>query len=221
MSRSVKRRYDASRRQAQAAETRRHVIDTATPLFIERGYASTSMRQLAEASEVSLQTLYNTFESKFGLFSAVMDVIVVGDHEPVALADRPDLRAIEDIDDPAQLVGAIVATSTPILARLDRIYPTLRAAASSDPEVATAYQRFVLDARYDHYRQLAARLHDIGDAASATTTTRTADILWAVLSPDTYNLLTAHRSWSPAEFQAWATATLVATLLPEATDPPP
>ena len=217
MANVVKRPYDSSIRQAKRVETRRHVIDIATPLFVDHGYQATSMRQLAEASDVSLQTLYNTFDSKFGLFSAVMDVIVAGDHIPLAVGDRPDVRALESIEDPRLLVSAIVQTATPILSRLDRIYPTLRAAASSDPDVAAAYQRFALDARYATYRELGARLGSIGALAPGTTATRAADILWTVLSPDTYNLLTGHRSWSMTEFEVWATETLLATLVP---DPP-
>lgn len=89
MGQRVKREYDASRRQADAERTRCHVVDAATPLFIDAGYESASMRQIADAADVSLQTLYNAFGSKYGLFTAVMDVVIAGDHEPVALADRP------------------------------------------------------------------------------------------------------------------------------------
>lgn len=39
------------------------------------------------------------------------------------------------------------------------------------------------------------------------------DILWAVLSPDAYNLLIDHRRWSREQFGAWATNALLATLV--------
>jgi AcrR family transcriptional regulator len=213
MANVVKRPYDSSRRKAQAEQTRRHIVETAKPLFIENGYGATSMRQLADAAEVSLQTLYNTFNSKFGLFSALMDVIVAGDHEPVATADRAEVRALEAIDDPEAFIRAVVLAATPVLVRLDVIYPTLRAAASSDPQVAAAYQRFALDARYDHYRRLGSRLHDLRALPSSIDATQAADILWTVLSPDTYHLLAGHRRWSVTDFESWATNTLLATVV--------
>ena len=39
----VKRRYDSTRRRAQAEATRRDILDAAQKLFEERGYAATTM----------------------------------------------------------------------------------------------------------------------------------------------------------------------------------
>lgn len=209
----VKRNYDTSLRRDNAERTRRHILDTAKPLFVDRGYAATSMRQLAKAAGVSLQTLYNAFSSKFGLFSALMDVIVAGDHEPLPLADRPEARALEDIDEPTALLAAIVDKAIPILSRVSEIYPVLRAAAGSDVEVAESYQRYVLDARREGHRRTALRLHRLGALSASTDADQATDILWAVLSPDVYDLLVGHRGWSKERFETWATDALTATLL--------
>ncbi|MFD9466968.1 TetR family transcriptional regulator, partial [Streptomyces sp. NPDC060027] len=45
--RPVKRQYDTSRRRAAAQATRQAILDAATRLFAERGYAATTMAQLA------------------------------------------------------------------------------------------------------------------------------------------------------------------------------
>jgi AcrR family transcriptional regulator len=208
----VKRSYDASRRHAQSQDMRRHIIETAQPLFLTLGYEATSMRHLADAAGVSLQTLYNAFESKFGVFSAVMDVIVAGDDEPVAMADRPAIRALAAIDDPAALVRAVVDVTLPILARLDVIYPTLRA-ATSDPQVAEAFQRFAVDARYEHHRAIGLRLEQLGALPPSISARAAADISWTVLSPDTYHLLVDLRGWSQTAFATWATESLLAALV--------
>ncbi len=212
MASRVNRTYDALRRRANADATRRHIVETAKPLFIEQGYVATSMRQLADVAGVSVQTLYNAFTSKFGLFSALIDVIVAGDHQPVAIADRPEVRALGAIDNPHELLRAMVRAATPILDRLNVIYPTLRAAAASDPLVAAAYQEFALDARYDEYRGPAVRLHHLGALPRDVDARKAADILWTVLSPDSFHSLVTHRGWSVTDFEAWATDTLVATL---------
>ncbi len=213
MSKRVKRPYDGSRRHAQAEVTKQQIVDAAKPLFLDQGYEATSMRQLAEASGVSLQTVYNALQSKFGVFSALMDVIIAGDHEPVALADRVDFIALDAIEDPRELLRAIVRVAAPILARLDVIYPTLRAAAASDPQVAEAHQRFTLDARYEQYRSIGAKLASLGALPDGMTASAAVDILWTVLSPDTYNLLVSHRGWSREQFVAWATDCVLATVV--------
>lgn len=82
---------------------------------------------------MSLQTLYNAFGSKFGVFSVLMDVIIAGDHDPVTLADRVEFTTLDAIVDPWELLRAVVRVAAPILERLDVIYPTLRGASASDP----------------------------------------------------------------------------------------
>jgi AcrR family transcriptional regulator len=211
---AVKRPYDASRRRAQAEQTRRHIVDTATPLFVEHGYDTTSMRQLADAAGVSLQTLYNAFSSKFGVFSAVMDVVIAGDHEPLTMAERPAARQLHTIDDPRALVRAAVAGAVPVLARLARIFPVLRAAAVSDPQVAEGYQRYTIEGRYEAVRALGDRLEALEALPAGTDATRAADIAWTVLSPDAFDLLVGHRGWTTDEYATWATATLLAALVP-------
>ena len=213
MATRVKRAYDGSRRKVQSESTKQQIVDAAKPLFLEHGFEATSMRQLAEASGVSLQTLYNAFGSKFGVFSALMDVIVAGDHDPVALADRVEFISLDAIQDPRELLRAVVLVAAPILERLDVIYPTLRAAAASDPQVAEAHQRFTLDARYEQYRALGLRLDAQGALPEGMTAVTASDILWTVLSPDAYNLLVSHRGWSREQFGAWATNALCAMLV--------
>ena len=209
----VKRAYDISSRRAQAERSRRNIIDSARLLFIEQGYVATSMRELASSAGVSLQTLYNAFESKYRLFSAVMDVIVAGDHDPVPLADRPALRSIEEIDDPIEVIDATVAAALPVLARMSEIFPVLRAAAASDHEIAAGYQQFVIEARHADQRLTGERLDHLGALQRGVDASHATDITWTVLSPDCFHLLVGLREWSEDEFAVWARRSLVATLL--------
>lgn len=48
------------------------ILDTARRLFIERGYAETSMDQVSHAARISKTTLYTRFPSKEALFGAVV-----------------------------------------------------------------------------------------------------------------------------------------------------
>ena len=96
---AVKRRYDSSRRQEQARQTRRAILDAAGRLFVDPGYAATPLTAVAAEAGVAVQTVYAVFGSKRQLLSDLVDVTLAGDDEPVALPDRPfvaDIRALAD-----------------------------------------------------------------------------------------------------------------------------
>jgi AcrR family transcriptional regulator len=59
--------------QQASEELLRHIVDTATRLFIEQGYAATSIEQIASAAGSGKQTLYRRFASKEGLFIEVIN----------------------------------------------------------------------------------------------------------------------------------------------------
>ena len=54
-------------------QTRAAVIEAAYELFREKGYAATSMRQIAERAELALGGIYNHFASKEEIFAAVLE----------------------------------------------------------------------------------------------------------------------------------------------------
>jgi AcrR family transcriptional regulator len=61
-----------SRREEYSAATRRALLDSATALFAERGYARTSLDEIALAARVTKGALYGHFPSKQALFRAVL-----------------------------------------------------------------------------------------------------------------------------------------------------
>src|SRR5262245_61143361 len=93
-SRNPPRKYDASRRQVQARERRRRIVDSATRLFLDQGFGATSIKQIAEAADVAVPTVYAAFDSKAGILGHAVNVAIVGDDEQVALSERPLATAI-------------------------------------------------------------------------------------------------------------------------------
>ncbi len=55
-----------------SSETRQHILDEATRLFVAEGYVGLSMRQLAEQVGVSKAGLYYHFRDKEALFLAIL-----------------------------------------------------------------------------------------------------------------------------------------------------
>jgi len=94
MTAPVKRRYDATRRQEQARENQRRIIDAATTLFAARGYAGTSLTEIAAAAGVAVQTVYAAFGTKVNLLARAIDVSLAGDDAPVPMAEREPVRQV-------------------------------------------------------------------------------------------------------------------------------
>src|SRR6266702_432282 len=59
-----------SRRELYSEATRAALLDEATRLFAERGYAGTSLEDVASASQVTRGAVYHHFEAKHALFEA-------------------------------------------------------------------------------------------------------------------------------------------------------
>jgi AcrR family transcriptional regulator len=61
-----------SRREIYSEATRSALLDEATRLFAERGYAATSLEDIASASQVTRGAVYHHFDGKQALFEAVL-----------------------------------------------------------------------------------------------------------------------------------------------------
>jgi AcrR family transcriptional regulator len=80
-----------SRRELYSAATRTALLDEATALFAERGYAGTSLEDVASASQVTRGAVYHHFASKQALFEAVLDLQEARvTAEVIAAADTAD-----------------------------------------------------------------------------------------------------------------------------------
>jgi len=75
-----------SRREMYSEATRAALLDEATTLFAERGYAGTSLEDVASASQVTRGAVYHHFASKQALFEAVLQLQEARAMETVAAA---------------------------------------------------------------------------------------------------------------------------------------
>ncbi|HXY45814.1 MAG TPA: helix-turn-helix domain-containing protein, partial [Acidimicrobiales bacterium] len=70
----VKRPYRSPLREQAARRTRTQIRDAAARLFVQQGYARTTMRQISEEAQVSERTTYLVFPSKLELLLEVIGV---------------------------------------------------------------------------------------------------------------------------------------------------
>jgi AcrR family transcriptional regulator len=75
-----------SRRELYSEATRAALLDQATALFLERGFAGTSLEDIASASLVTRGAVYHHFSGKKELFEQVIDRLGVGVVERVSAA---------------------------------------------------------------------------------------------------------------------------------------
>lgn len=190
------------------------MIDTATGLFTERGWARTTVEDIARTAEVGVQTVYFTFGNKRALLKEVLDTAIAGDTDPVATLDRPWAREILAEPDPATQLALQAAGARHILERAASVLEVVRGAAAADPELAelwqaNLHQRHTVQLRFAQslVDKVDSGLRDGHDATSA------ADIATTVLGPETYGLLVNNRGWSASRWEHWATDALVRQLL--------
>ena len=99
-----KRKYDSSRRKAQARETRLQIAKAARKLFFARGYAGATIEAIAEEAQVAKETVYTIFKNKRQILAFLLDISVGGDDQPVRILDRPEPQAVlHDTDQRRQL----------------------------------------------------------------------------------------------------------------------
>lgn len=209
---TVKRRYDATRRQAQARQLRLEVATAARDLFIAQGFAATTIGDVAVAAGVSQQFIYSAFGGKRGLLGKVVDWALVGDDEPIPMAQRPTIIAIQQ---ERTIAGkcALHARHVRMLApRVSPLVQMVRAAADADADARAIYddreqQRHVGAALF------VSDLRTAGDLRAGLSEAQAADALWA-LSPDVlWTALVTRRGWTADEFEFWYAGQVAAAVL--------
>ena len=85
--------HGTSRRQEYSASTKRALVEVATELFTEQGYAGTSLDEIVAGARVTKGALYHHFSGKQALFEAVFERV----EDEASTSIR---RAVRDNDDP-------------------------------------------------------------------------------------------------------------------------
>ncbi len=206
------KRYVSEVRDEQARRTRRAIVIAARDLFLAQGYAATTIDAIAEAAHVSRRTVFNSVGGKVVLLKLAVDWAIVGDDEPIAMADRPAVRAIQAERDPRKALTLWVRTITDVAARVAPIAAVLYAAADGDPDAA---EMLVEEARGRMFgaRAFVAYLASLDALAAGTSEQQAADLCWALMDGHLYQRLVGQRGWATAEYERWLSASLAATIL--------
>lgn len=80
--------------EAAPDDARTRILETATRLFAEKGFAATSIREISQAAEVTNPTIYYYFGSKAGLFQSILSdsTAAIDRHVEEALSSASSFR---------------------------------------------------------------------------------------------------------------------------------
>ena len=197
--------------QARTRLARRAVVDAARMLFLERGYAATTIEAISERADVPPATVYRLFASKLGILKALLDTAIAGDDQPVAVQERSDVASLLTEPDASRLLAGIAAVTTAINERTNDVYRVLTSAAASDAAAAAllAEIRQQRDQGQGRIARSLARAHALKPGLRERDA---ADLVHTLMAPEVYGLLVSDRGWTPKRYQQWLATTLVEQL---------
>jgi AcrR family transcriptional regulator len=207
---SVKRRYSSARREAQALETRRSILDAAHELFIATGYTATTIQAIAARGGVALQTVYAVFGSKRELLRQLIERTIAGDDDPLPINERTAAQSVAAEPDARRRAELDAALSRSIIERTAPIVRVAAEAAASDPEIA-AMMEAVKAARRQEMTAAARilagpdRLRLDQEEAAAT--------LYVLYSPQVADMLIGDYGWSPERYEKWLARMILQAVL--------
>jgi AcrR family transcriptional regulator len=199
------------REQARTRFARRAVVAAARSLFLERGYAATTVEVISKLADVPPATVYRLFASKLGILKALLDTSIAGDDQPLTVQDRPNVASLFAEPDPVKLLAGFAAVTTAINQRTSDVYRVLVSAAGSDPAAAELLDE-MHQQRTSGQRQIARALARSRALHAGLQQRDAVDLIHALMSPEVYRLLVVDRSWPPEKYQEWLAATLVQQL---------
>ena len=196
------RSYRSPRREQQAAETRRSILDAAQLLFERDGFPATTVDAIAAEAGVSLKTVYLAFETKGRLLRAVWDRALKGDDADAPVAARPWYVEVVEERDPRRKLRLLATNAVIVKRRIGRLLGVIRDAAPSDADGRELWELIQTDF-YANQRVIVESLHRSGDLAPELDVDRATDLLWTLNHPDLWLLLVGRRGWTAEEFEAW------------------
>ena len=194
-----RRRYDARSRQNQARETRDRVLVVARRLFVEHGYAATSIAMIAAEAGVSAPTVFAGFRSKVNLLKEAVDTAIAGDTEERPLRERPVLQRVHEARTPGEVVERLADAFAEVAPRAYPIYAVVHGAADGDPQIAALLRE--LDAQRLVGAELLAAT--VADRRGDGDVTEIRDALWALMSPLQYGMIVHDRGRPVSWYRDW------------------
>ncbi len=197
---TVKRSYSSARRDAQARETRRSILDAALDLFVAHGYVATTIETIAQEAGVAVQTVYAAFGNKRELMRQLIEATITGDDDPTPVTERAEARAVAAEPDAHRRARLDAELSRTIVQRVAPIARVAEEAAASDPALAATMET-IKAARRREMLDSATLL--AGPEGLRLAPEEAAATLYVLYSPQVADMLMRDHGWSPQRYETW------------------
>jgi AcrR family transcriptional regulator len=209
----VKRAYDCRLRLERADATRLAIAAAAGRLFAERGYAATSIEEIAAAAGVGRATVFTSVGGKPALLKEAYRLAVRGSaNANTPLGQQARSRRISAEPDAHKLLAGYAGVMVEVGRRLAPLYEAVRAAAHANPE-AREFWHLITEERRKAATGIVRRLAERDALLRGLDRQSASDILWVLNDPGLYQLLVTQRRWTQRRFRSWLTNSMQAQLL--------
>lgn len=199
-------KYHSERRQEQAEATRHAILDAARSLFIERGYAGTTVADIAASARVAVPTVYASVGTKPAILYELRKMI------PVLAGVADDSRAVfESSRDARETISRLVAGVRRLLETSGELMFAIESAAPFEPVAGEAWEEG-LGIHRSVCGVVIQRIEAFGSLKKSLPASQAGDVLSLLSLPATWRTLHQHYGWTHDEVEAWIVNTALILL---------
>jgi AcrR family transcriptional regulator len=203
-----RRSYHSPVRDQSAQRSREAVIAAAHAVFVEHGYASATIEQIARRAGVSRPTVFSV-GTKAQLLAFARLKAIAGEH---LVGNDQRFEEVLATSDPCELIAGFARFTADIARRLGPLSAILEQAAPTDPELGDLLRRSQHEL-LACARAVIAAVHAAGALHPGLSPSRAADVLWLLIQPNQYQRLVADRGWSHRAYEHWQTQAMLSLVI--------
>lgn len=210
----TKRKYDSSRRKAQAFETHQQILEAADRLFTINGYSGTSIEAIAQKASVAPETIYATFKNKKTILSKLIKTSILGDDDnPVPIMLREQIREVAEEKNQKRQIQMFAKRIHLLMSRVAQLLEVMKSASKTESEIKRLSKKYV-NGRFQGMGFFIDCVMANGALRNKLDKLTATETVWLLTSAEVYNLLIVERGWSGDEYEVWLSQTLTDFLLP-------
>ncbi len=202
------------KRAARARQTRLDVLAAAKRLFVSQGYGATTLQAIAVEAGVAVQTVYAVFANKRSILEQLLDVVIAGDDEAVAVNQREWMKAVFEAPTAGERLQAYAAAVRLIHERAGDLFVVLEVAAAIDADLVELAQT-TESRRRTGAQGVIESISSVGALRRGLTEDKAVDVLWLLNGAAVFRQFVRRAGWSLDEYQSWLHTAMVDQLLTE------